>query len=313
MNAGHLVTRLTREMPSQQPASPAQAKKKADSGVDENARLIPANVLDPQSLQKNVFESCTFDAVVSCMASRSGMSDDAWAIDYQAHSNVLKAAKSAGVKHMVLLSAICVQKPRLEFQHAKLAFEKELIESGLMYSIVRPTAFFKSLSGQVERVRNGKPFVVFGDGTLTSCKPISDEDLGSYMAQCIIEPRLQNEVLPIGGPGHAITLREQGDLLFSLTGQPPRFKQVPVGLISGIQTVLQHLGRFSETCANKAELAAIGHYYATESMLVLNKHTGLYDADLTPSTGSQTLADHYAALIEGSVSNDRGQHTVFRN
>jgi uncharacterized protein YbjT (DUF2867 family) len=69
--------------------------------------------------------------------------------------------------HVVLLSAICVQKPLLAFQQAKLAFEKLLIESGLIYSIVRPTAFLKSLSGQVERVRKGRPFVVLGDGSLT--------------------------------------------------------------------------------------------------------------------------------------------------
>jgi divinyl chlorophyllide a 8-vinyl-reductase len=50
----------------------------------------------------------------------------------------------------VLLSAICVQKPLLEFQRAKLAFEAKLQEAGdITYSIVRPTAFFKSLAGQV--------------------------------------------------------------------------------------------------------------------------------------------------------------------
>jgi divinyl chlorophyllide a 8-vinyl-reductase len=50
----------------------------------------------------------------------------------------------------------------LAFQHAKLAFEAALIDSGLTYSIVRPTAFLKSLSGQVERVKRGRPFLVFG-------------------------------------------------------------------------------------------------------------------------------------------------------
>jgi divinyl chlorophyllide a 8-vinyl-reductase len=54
----------------------------------------------------------------------------------------------------VLLSAICVQKPLLEFQRAKLKFEAELqataeADPSLTYSIVRPTAFFKSLGGQV--------------------------------------------------------------------------------------------------------------------------------------------------------------------
>ena len=48
----------------------------------------------------------------------------------------------------------------------------------LTYSIVRPTALFKSLSGQVDRVKRGRPFLVFGDGALTACKPISDDDLG---------------------------------------------------------------------------------------------------------------------------------------
>ena len=54
----------------------------------------------------------------------------------------------------MLLSAICVQKPLLEFQKAKLELEAELVraaaarENPVSYSIVRPTAFFKSLAGQ---------------------------------------------------------------------------------------------------------------------------------------------------------------------
>ncbi len=43
------------------------------------------------------------------------------------------------MSHFVLLSAICVQKPLLAFQKAKLAFEAHLPEQGLTYSIVRPT------------------------------------------------------------------------------------------------------------------------------------------------------------------------------
>ena len=75
---------------------------------------------------------------------------DSWAIDYQATSNALQVARQTGASHFVLLSAICVQKPLLEFQHAKLKFEQELQEAGdITYSIVRPTAFFKSLAGQV--------------------------------------------------------------------------------------------------------------------------------------------------------------------
>ena len=75
---------------------------------------------------------------------------DSWAIDYRATHNVLEAARAQGAAHFVLLSAICVQKPLLEFQRAKLKLEGALQAAGdITYSIVRPTAFFKSLAGQV--------------------------------------------------------------------------------------------------------------------------------------------------------------------
>jgi divinyl chlorophyllide a 8-vinyl-reductase len=252
-----------------------------------------------------------FDVLVSCLASRTGMPKDAWAIDYQAHVDALEAAKSAGVSHFILLSAICVQKPLLAFQHAKLAFEKRLIESGLTYSIVRPTAFFKSLSGQVERVKKGKSFLLFGDGSLTSCKPISDGDLGEFIADCIRNQTRHNRILPIGGAGAAITPREQGKKLFELLGQKARFKHIPVSLMDLIINVLSVLGRFIPALADKAELARIGRYYATESMLVWDAQSGVYDAAATPSTGTQTLFDFYADLIKGVDSPDRGDHAVF--
>ena len=275
------------------------------------AELRLGDVADAVSLARDGFRGERFDALVSCLASRTGVPEDAWAIDHRAHLTALAAARSAGVGHVVLLSAICVQKPLLAFQQAKLAFEKALIESGLRYSIVRPTAFFKSLSGQVERVRRGKPFLVFGDGRLTACKPISDVDLADYLADCLHDPQKIDRVLPIGGPGEALTPRQQGEMLFGLLGREPRFKQVPVGLLDAIIGVLDFGGWLLPALAAKAELARIGRYYATESMLVLDPATGRYDADATPSTGRDTLAAHYAALLQGTRADDRGDHAVF--
>jgi divinyl chlorophyllide a 8-vinyl-reductase len=199
----------------------------------------------------------------------------------------------------------------LEFQRAKRAFEEELISSGLTYSIVRPTAFFKSLSGQIERVRAGKPFMVFGNGKLTACKPISDDDLGGFIADCLHDDSRWNRILPIGGPGDAITPLQQGEILFAAFGREPKIQSIPVALLKVIQNILRVLGIFSAAMADKAELAGIGLYYATESMLVFNHETGLYDEHATPSTGTQSLADHYARFIKGDIVDDRGDHAVF--
>ena len=284
----------------------------ADSArLFDGATVRVVDPADPMSLARDGFAGESFDAVVSCMASRTGVPRDAWAIDHCAHLKALVAARQAGVGHFVLLSAICVQKPLLAFQQAKLAFEAALIESGLRYSIVRPTAFFKSLSGQIERVRRGRPFLVFGDGTLTACKPISDDDLADYIAGCLEEEGRWNRILPIGGPGEAITPRQQGERLFELLGLTPRFREVSPRVLDVIIGVLATLGRVVPPLADKAEFARIGRYYATESMLVLDPHSGRYDADATPSTGSETLFDFYARLVSGAESNERGDHAVF--
>jgi divinyl chlorophyllide a 8-vinyl-reductase len=271
-----------------------------------------ADPADPVSIARDGFGGEAFDVVVSCMASRTGVPREAWEIDYKAHTYALAAARKAGAQHFVLLSAICVQKPLRAFQQAKLAFEAELIASGMRYSIVRPTAFFKSLSGQIKRVRSGKPFLLFGDGTLTACKPISNRDLAAYLAGCLTDPERWNMVLPIGGPGPAITPRDQSEALFALTGRPPRYRSVSPGLLGGIAGALGLAARIVPALAAKAELARIGHYYATESMLVLNPATGRYDAAATPETGTDTLFDHYRAILSGETAPDeRGDHAVF--
>ena len=299
VNAGHDVVCFVRPGPD----------RSADMFSGAEARFGDAT--DPEALVRNGFRGERFDAVVSCMASRTGAPKDAWAVDHQAHVHALNAAKAAGATHFVLLSAICVQKPRLAFQHAKLAFELELMASGLTYSIVRPTAYFKSLSGQIERVRAGKPFLVFGDGRLTACKPISDADLGRYLAACIDDPHLHNRILPIGGPGPAVTPREQGEHLFALLGRQPRFAHAPVALLDVVIGVLSGLGAVIPPLRDKAELARIGRYYATESMLVWDAKAGRYDADATPSFGVERLFDHYAHVVAGETAVERGAHSVF--
>lgn len=297
----------------------AQSGKRSQWSVTELAEQWPTaefrvcDVCDLQSLLSELAVRERFDAVVSCLSTRGGGVADAWKVDHQANLNMLTAAGQVRARQFLLLSAICVQKPRLEFQRAKLAFEEALIESGLDYSIVRPTAFFKSLAGQVERVRSGKPFLLFGNGQLTACKPIAEQDLACFMADCLEKTERRNQILPIGGPGVAITPLQQGRLLFELCGQPEQFRRVPVTLFDVLIPVLSGLGKVNAGLRDKAEFARIGRYYATESMLYLNPETGRYDAAATPSFGSVTLRDFYQrVLLEGLKGQELGEAALFK-
>jgi divinyl chlorophyllide a 8-vinyl-reductase len=304
---GYRVVAIVRPGDTNSASARLEGLRQRLSGCDvRTARLTDSGVI------AEALHGVHIDAVISCIASRSGTPRDAWQVDFEGNRHLLDAARSAGARHFVLLSAICVQRPRLAFQHAKLAFEKYLRESGLVFSIVRPTAFFKSLSGQIERIRKGKPFLVFGDGRMTACKPIGEADLAGFIVDCLEDTDKANRILPIGGPGAAITPLEQGEMLFRLMRRPPRFRHVPVGVFGLAERILAPLGVLLPALQAKAELARIGHYYATESMLLWDEATQSYSADATPSHGTVTLEAFYRRVLsEGLAGQELGEHKLF--
>ncbi|XP_050220048.1 divinyl chlorophyllide a 8-vinyl-reductase, chloroplastic [Mercurialis annua] len=284
----------------------------------KGANICFSDVTKLDELEKSLNESgVSVDVVVSCLASRSGGVKDSWKIDYEATKNSLVAGRKFGAQHFVLLSAICVQKPLLEFQRAKLKFEAELMREaedggGFSYSIVRPTAFFKSLGGQVELVKDGKPYVMFGDGKLCACKPISEQDLASFIADCVLSDDKVNQVLPIGGPGKALTPLEQGEMLFKLLGKKPQFLKVPIGIMDFAIGVLDFLVKIFPSMEDAAEFGKIGRYYAAESMLILDPETGDYSAEKTPSYGKDTLEEFFERVLrEGMAGQELGEQTIF--
>lgn len=287
-------------------------------GMLNGANVCFSDVTDLDILENSLEDlGFSIDVVVSCLASRNGGVKDSWKIDYEATKNSLIAGRKFGASHFVLLSAICVQKPILEFQRAKLKFEAELAEEAEMdneftYSIVRPTAFFKSLGGQVELVKDGKPYVMFGDGKLCACKPISESDLASFIVDCVLSEDKINQVLPIGGPGKALTPLEQGEILFKLLGKEPKFLKVPIEIMDFAIGVLDFLVKIFPSLEDAAEFGKIGRYYAAESMLVWDPKTGKYDADRTPSYGKDTLEEFFEKVLrEGMVGQELGEQTIF--
>jgi len=276
----------------------------------ENVEILEGDVTSQDSI-KAALNSCEGGpptAVVCCLASRTGGRKDSFDIDYQATVNCIKAARETKASNFVLLSAVCVQRPLLAFQEAKLLAEAELQKEGdeMAYSIVRPTAFFKSLVSQVKAVKGGAPFVMFGDGTEVKCKPMSEQDLASFIADCLWDPAKKNAVLPIGGPGEAMSFKEQGELMFSVLGREPNFICVPYGVFDAVQSVLDFgASLFPDAMTDAAEYGRIGRYYAEQSMLVLDPATGKYSSEMTPGYGKTSLQDFLTeALQEGSTKLD---------
>lgn len=100
---------------------------------------------------------------------------------------------------------------------------------------------------------------MFGDGQLAACKPISERDLASYMALCIEDAQLHNKVLPIGGPGKALTALEQGTMLFKLMDKDPNFIKVPIEIMTGVIKVGQPTWRTEDTMHARCVTLLIRH------------------------------------------------------
>eukprot|EP00746_Dinoflagellata_sp_MGD_P090510 gnl/MRDRNA2_/MRDRNA2_35751_c0_seq2.p1 gnl/MRDRNA2_/MRDRNA2_35751_c0~~gnl/MRDRNA2_/MRDRNA2_35751_c0_seq2.p1 ORF type:complete len:224 (+),score=35.59 gnl/MRDRNA2_/MRDRNA2_35751_c0_seq2:209-880(+) len=154
---------------------------------------------------------------------------------------------------------------------------------------------------------------MFGDGELTSCKPISERDLAAYLINCVEDKSLENKILPIGGPGKALTPKEQGALLFKALGKEPKMSTVPVGLFDVIVSVISTLASIFPGLTDSAEFARIGRYYAVESMLLYDPEKEKYlPGELTPSYGTDTLEAFYKdAVQKGLKGQELGDQAVF--
>jgi len=258
----------------------------------EGARVVECNVCEPETLQQTfaeITEECggrPIDLLCSCLASRSGIKKEANEIDYQATLNCLNAGRAVNARHFVLLSAFCVKNPWLQFQQAKLKFEAALQEQTAMtWTIVRPTAFFKSVSGQLEALQSGTPFILFMNGKVKS-NPIAECDLATYLVDSAKDASRKNKVINLGGPDEPLSRLQQGYMMFKATGQEPSFSFADVGIFDTIINGLQFWANVTEWEAlqNAAESVRIGKYYAVEDMVT---------TDPNEKYGTITLQEHF--------------------
>ena len=242
-----------------------------------------------------LFEPGSVDVVVCCLASRNGTPREAFAIDYRAALNVAEAAKQAGARRFVLLSAYCVKSAELKephalrFQYAKKKLELALAEmssdsdntstntndDSFSYVAIRPTAFFKSVSGQLETVQAGGPFILFdlGAGKTASCNPISEDDLASALIDQVVDDTHKNTHWNLGGPDTpGLDKMDQMNSMTEVLGfqlkQQPRLIYVPIGVLHFFVNSFQWLADVfrSDKLNDAAELARIVRYYAIEDV-----------------------------------------------
>jgi uncharacterized protein YbjT (DUF2867 family) len=111
-------------------------------------------------------------------------------------TNLVTAAKAAGVGHYVALSIVGADGlPESGYMRAKVAQEKLITESGLPYTIVRATQFEEFADGIVASMTEGSTVRV-PDALI---QPIAANDVAAAVARAAMGRPL-NGIVDIGGP-----------------------------------------------------------------------------------------------------------------
>lgn len=190
----------------------------------------------------------------------------------------------------------------------------------MSWTIVRPTAFFKSVSGQLESIQQGNPYVLFGDGAVTRCNPIAEEELAEFMIDSIVDKSRHQKIFNIGGPDRPLTNQMLGEvcdyneitfsekcrkvrliillfflfiiqpsdlkMMFKSIGMEPKFVYAPTWIFDIIIDSVQFFADLTknEKLEDIAEVGRIGKYYAVEDMLT---------TEPDEKYGKITMQDHY--------------------
>jgi divinyl chlorophyllide a 8-vinyl-reductase len=257
---------------------------KNDSQFD-GAEVVLADVTDPASISEAFNKK--IDVVISCLACRSGLARDFDEIDYKATLNILNAAIENGTGKFILLSAICVRKPDLPLQLAKLKMEDALIRSGIDYTIVRPTAYFWVFDAQSRMIANGKPGYLIGTGDQACHNPIAKEDLAEFMVGCIGSSEHKNRLFIIGGPevpDNIITYRDSLMMIFESMGKEPKLVSIPGWLLTTVIRITGFIGLFYRKIGVFSEFLKIVYYYLENDMRAPGYGSITFKQHLTDTT-----------------------------
>jgi NADH dehydrogenase len=184
---------------------PARASRLAAWGVE----TVRGDVADPASLAR---AAAGVEVVVHLVAIIRGSRADFERVMAQGTRNLVAAARDAGVRRIVLASALGLEertKDAVPYYAAKWEMERAVKESGLEHAIFRPSFVFARDGGvlptfvRLARLAPVTPIVGPGSQRL---QPIWIDDLAEYFARAVAEP-VAGRTFELGGPD-AVTWNE---------------------------------------------------------------------------------------------------------
>ena len=188
---GHDVRGLVRDR--------RRAQRLEHWGVD----VVEGDVTDPESLRR---AADGVQAIVHLVAIRQGSDEQFQRVMVQGFRNVLAAAREAGVRRFVHMSALGVSeetKDLVPYYRSKWANEQDLKASGLPHVIFRPSFVFAGDGGILPtftKLARMTPVTPIAGAGRQRIQPIWADDVAAYFAKAVDHEPATNRTFELGGP-----------------------------------------------------------------------------------------------------------------
>lgn len=172
------------------------------------------------------------DTVVSAIQGFAGVGGvSPRTVDGLGNSHLITAARTNGVEHFVLVSVQGAAPDHpMELFRVKFAAEAVLRQSGLAWTIIRPTAFMEFWAALI-----GAPLVktgrtrIFGRGR-NPINFVSVADAARMVEQAVVDPSVRGETIEVGGPEN-LTLLQVAETFERVTGKTGKKSHVPLPMM----------------------------------------------------------------------------------
>lgn len=200
---------------------------------------------------------------------------------------IMDAAKKAGVKKIVLLSAmgVSVQSPlTLGQQHAKS--EEHLKTLGLAFTILQPHAFMQNILNSAASIKQGAIYSNFKDGQIAM---VDARDIAAVALAALTQPGHEGKTYVVTG-GETFSYPQLAEKISTLTGKKVNYVDIPSTKVVEAMTGWMKMPEWlANDLAKMGENFAAGHGASTTNVVETV-------AKKKPITIDEFLKDNLAAF-----------------
>ncbi len=204
-----------------------RTQSKADDLKKRGAAIVKGDLRDPESLEFAVRGVTTVISATHSMLGKGESASDL--VDDEGLRALIDNARLAGAANFIFVSVFGASLDHpVDFWRTKARMERYLRESGMAFTIIRPTAFMEMHAQELigKFVFKGQRVLLFGAGR-NPRNFVAAGDVAELVVRAVDDFGMRGEVIEIGGPEN-LTDRQAIAAFERASGKKAKVSSVPI-------------------------------------------------------------------------------------